>query len=81
MTTTTKPMSNQTTLKDIVLEILANGPKNIGEINKEVFYTYHTDLESMGIEWTYQHLIASSRKSLVDAGIVNRNKGVYSMAI
>ena len=73
--------SNQTILKDIILDILSTGPKTIAEINKIVFYGYHNDLESMGIEWTYQHLIASSRKTLVDAGIITRDQGVYSMAV
>ena len=73
-------ISSQTILKDIILEILSTGPKTIAEMNKIVFYRYHNELEAVGIEWTYQHLIASARKTLVDAGLITRDRGVYNMA-
>lgn len=72
--------SSQTTLKRIVLEILEEGPMTIKEINEIVFTEYLEDLEAHDIVWTYQHLIASSRKTLVDDGAIDRLKGgVYCL--
>ena len=49
-------------------------PLTIEELNKFVYLWNENELIERGIEWTWQHLIASTRKHLVDDGSLTREK-------
>ena len=46
----------------------------IEELNKFVYLSNEDELIERGIEWTWQHLIASTRKHLVDDGSLTRER-------
>ena len=74
-------LSNQEFLRIAILQIFNDvmdgdnvNPLTIEELNKFVYLWNEDELIERGIEWTWQHLIASTRKHLVDDGSLTREK-------
>ena len=80
--------SIQEQLRSFVIEAIRcqGGVASLAEINKTVWQKHLQEIHFMGedVLWTWQHLIASSRKTLVDNKEISRSvvKGVtyYSLA-
>ena len=73
--------TNQEFLRIAILQIFNDvmdgdnvNPLTIEELNKFVYLWNENELIERGIEWTWQHLIASTRKHLVDDGSLTREK-------
>ena len=73
--------SNQEFLRISILQIFNDvmdgdtlNPISLEDLNKFVFLHNEDELIERGIEWTWQHLIASARKHLVDDGLLSRCK-------
>ena len=73
--------TNQEFLRIAILQIFYEvmdgdneNPLTIEELNKFVYLWNENELIERGIEWTWQHLIASTRKHLVDDGALTREK-------
>ena len=73
--------TNQEFLRIAILQIFNDvmdgdnvNPLTIEELNKFVYLWNEDELIERGIEWTWQHLIASTRKHLVDDGSLTREK-------
>ena len=49
-------------------------PLTLEELNKFVYLHNENELIERGIEWNWQHLIASTRKHLVVGGALTRKK-------
>ena len=54
--------------------VLALRGLTIEELNKLVYQWNENELIERGIKWTWQHLIASTRKHLVDDGSLTRER-------
>ena len=70
-------LQTQPFLRESIVELLdgeLNNEMSLEDINKWVWFYHKDELKSLGIEWTYQHLIASTRKHLVDVGVLKREK-------
>ncbi len=71
-------ISDQTFLRTAILEIfresLENEPIALEDLNKFVYLQNESEIIDRDIEWTWQHLIASSRKRLVDDSALTREK-------
>ena len=73
--------SNQEFLRISILQIFNDvmdgdtlNALTLENLNMLVFLHNEDEIIERGIEWTWQHLIASTRKSLVDDGLINRSK-------
>ena len=73
--------TNQEFLRIAILQIFyevmdgdTENPLTIEELNKFVYLWNENELIERGIEWTWQHLIASTRKHLVDDGSLTRER-------
>ena len=73
--------TNQEFLRIAILQIFNDvmdgdtvNPLTIEELNKFVYLWNEDELIERGIEWTWQHLIASTRKHLVDDGSLTRER-------
>jgi hypothetical protein len=73
--------TNQEFLRIAILQIFNDvmdgdtvNPLTIEELNKFVYLWNENELIERGIEWTWQHLIASTRKHLVDDGSLTRER-------
>ena len=70
----TRDRTNQQLLRLCVNECLEDYKfATISDINRWTWENFGDELMERGIEWTYQHLISSARKHLVDANIVHRS--------
>lgn len=74
-------LSNQEFLRIAILQIFNDvmdgdtvNPLTIEELNKFVYLHNEDEINDRGIEWTWQHLIASTRKHLVDDGSLTRER-------
>ena len=67
-----RDLTNQQFLRWCVNECLEEFENaNISDINQWVWNNFHEELVERNIQWTYQHLIASARKFLVDHNIIS----------
>ena len=76
-------MTNQQLLQNAIIDTLTrhgNRRLTISEINENVWNNFEDDLMDHEIEWTWQHLIASARKHLVDNGSIIRDGKTYCLA-
>ena len=61
--------TNQQFLRESILDVLGVQDEYcIDDLNKWVAHYHMDEIKERGIYWTWQHLIASSRKYLVDKG-------------
>ena len=73
--------TNQEFLRISILQIFNDvmdgdvvNPLTLEELNMFVYFNNEDELRERGIKWTWQHLIASARKHLVDDGSLTREK-------
>ena len=70
-------MTNQEQLRCFVIDAIRHlgGSASLADINRTVWERHLTEIQSMGedVLWTWQHLIASSRKMLVDDKKISRS--------
>jgi hypothetical protein len=73
--------TNQEFLRIAILEIFYEimdgdtvNPISLEDLNKFVYLHNEDAIIDRGIEWTWQHLIASTRKYLVDSSLLKRDK-------
>ena len=68
--------TNQEFLRTAVLKIFHKALNNEGisleNLNKAVYQHNESEIIERDIEWTWQHLIANTRKYLVDANLLKR---------
>ena len=72
----TDSWSNQEFLRLCIVDVLERehmGEINLSTLNKYVWHFFKEDIKSRDIEWTWQHLIASARKHLVDNKTIKRD--------
>jgi hypothetical protein len=61
--------TNQQFLRESILHVLGvQDELCINDLNRWVAHYHMDEIKERGIQWTWQHLIASSRKYLVDKG-------------
>ncbi len=78
-------MSNQKFLQSAILTVLSDSTVlSIADMNREVFSQFSDELTTREIEWVWQHLIATARKTLSDNGEItyakNNGTNVYTLA-
>lgn len=73
--------TNQEFLRIAILEIFYEimdgdtvNPISLEDLNKFVYLHNEDEINDRDINWTWQHLIASARKHLVDANLLKRDK-------
>jgi len=71
-------ITNQAFLRGCIIETLAdvggiNHELSLEDLNKLIWYYNSDEIKERKIEWTWQHLIASTRKWCVDNDVTTRD--------